>query len=250
SHASPAAHDPSADAPGRRVRLDGGDRDLEPPARAARASRADRLSARDDARGTYGRRGARARPPGLPSPGPARRFARRRDGARGRGRGEQQRHARPPRAHLAALAATTAARLRRHAPHHAAHAHARAGRRGALGRSHHRREPGGRARVAPPARIEGLSIALLETMALGLPAVASRAGGNPDVITSGETGVLVSPLDPLAWAGALERVLGDREFAQRIARAGRDRVRREFTLERTAERTEAVYREALERRRG
>src|SRR5437016_7880711 len=103
---------------------------------------------------------------------------------------------------------------------------------------------------ALPSRIEGLSIALLETMALGLPAVASRAGGNPDVITSGETGVLVSPLDPVAWAGALERVLGDREFAQRIARAGRDLVRREFTLERTAERTETVYREALERRRG
>src|SRR5256886_921195 len=81
-------------------------------------------------------------------------------------------------------------------------------------------------------------------------AVASRAGGTPDVITAGEAGVLVSPLDPLAWAGALERVLGDREFAQRIARAGRDRVRREFTLERTAELTEAVYREALERRRG
>src|SRR5437667_1194771 len=103
---------------------------------------------------------------------------------------------------------------------------------------------------ALPSRIEGLSIALLETMALGLPAVASRAGGNPDVITSGETGVLVPPLDPVAWAGALERVLGDREFAQRTARAGRDLVRREFTLERAAERTEAVYREALERRRG
>src|SRR2546430_1335424 len=103
---------------------------------------------------------------------------------------------------------------------------------------------------ALPSRIEGLSIALLETMALGLPAVASRAGGNPDVITSGATVVLVPPLDPLAWAGALERVLGDPEFAQRIARAGRDLVRREFTLERTAERTQAVYREALERRRG
>ncbi|HEV2751099.1 MAG TPA: glycosyltransferase family 4 protein [Gemmatimonadales bacterium] len=102
---------------------------------------------------------------------------------------------------------------------------------------------------ALPSRIEGLSIALLETMALGLPAVASRAGGNPDVITSEETGVLVPPLDPLAWAGALDRVLGDRAFAQRIARAGRDLVEREFTLESAAERTEAVYREAVERRR-
>jgi len=102
---------------------------------------------------------------------------------------------------------------------------------------------------ALPSRIEGLSIALLETMALGLPVVASDAGGNPDLITPGDTGVLVAPLDPQAWARALARVLGDREFAGRIARRGRELVRREFTLERTAERTEAEYREALERRR-
>src|SRR5713226_1866946 len=102
---------------------------------------------------------------------------------------------------------------------------------------------------ALPSRIEGLSIALLETMALGLPVVASLAGGNPDLITSGETGVLVPPLDPAAWTLALARVLGDREFAGRIARQGRELVRKEFTLERTAERTEAEYREALERRR-
>src|SRR5881628_837616 len=102
---------------------------------------------------------------------------------------------------------------------------------------------------ALPSRIEGLSIALLETMALGLPVVASDAGGNPDLITPGDTGVLVAPLDPGAWAQALARVLGDREFAGRIARRGRELVRREFTLQRTAERTEVVYREALERRR-
>ena len=101
---------------------------------------------------------------------------------------------------------------------------------------------------ALPSRIEGLSIALLETMALGLPAVASRAGGNPDVITSEETGILVPPLDPRAWAAALDHVLGDAAFAQRIARAGRALVERDFTLEAAAERTEGVYREALERR--
>ncbi|HYT84225.1 MAG TPA: glycosyltransferase family 4 protein [Gemmatimonadales bacterium] len=103
--------------------------------------------------------------------------------------------------------------------------------------------------AALPSRIEGLSQALLEAMALGLPVVASHAGGNADLITGGETGVLVPPLDPGAWARALERLLGDGEFRRRIAHAGRERVRREFTLDRTAERAEAVYREALERRR-
>ena len=59
----------------------------------------------------------------------------------------------------------------------------------------------------------------------------------------------MSPLDPAAWAEALARLLGDGGFSQRLAAAGRAYVRREFTLERTADRTEAVYREALARRR-
>jgi len=103
--------------------------------------------------------------------------------------------------------------------------------------------------VALPSRIEGLSLALLEGMALGLPAVASRAGGNPDLIRSGETGLLVPPLDPRAWAAALERMLGDPGFSAQTARAGRDYVRREHCLDRVVERTEGVYREAMERRR-
>jgi glycosyltransferase involved in cell wall biosynthesis len=103
--------------------------------------------------------------------------------------------------------------------------------------------------AALPSRIEGLSQSLLEAMALGLPVVASDAGGNPDLVTSGETGLLVAPLSPAAWAQALDRVLSDGAFARRVAAAGRELVRREFTLERTAERTEAVYREALARRR-
>lgn len=103
--------------------------------------------------------------------------------------------------------------------------------------------------AALPSRIEGLSLALLEGMALGLPVVASRAGGNADLIRQGETGLLVAPLDPRAWAAALERMLGDSAFAERTGRAGRDFVRREHSLERVVERTEGVYREAMERRR-
>src|SRR6266566_915007 len=101
---------------------------------------------------------------------------------------------------------------------------------------------------ALPSRIEGLSIALLEAMALGLPVVASDAGGNRDVVISGDTGLLVPPLDPNAWARTLARLLADRELAGRLARNGRALVRRDFTLERSAEGTEAVYREALRRR--
>ena len=103
--------------------------------------------------------------------------------------------------------------------------------------------------AALPSRIEGLSLALLEGMALGLPVVASRAGGNPDLVTSGETGLLVPPLDPRAWARALERMLGDPAFAVRVGTAGRDRVRRDYALDCMVERTEGVYREAMERRR-
>jgi len=102
--------------------------------------------------------------------------------------------------------------------------------------------------AALPSRIEGLSLALLEGMALGVPVVASRAGGSPDLITSGETGLLVPPLEPRAWAEALERMLGDPPFAARVGARGRELVRREYTLERMVERTEAVYREAMERR--
>jgi len=103
--------------------------------------------------------------------------------------------------------------------------------------------------AALPSRIEGLSQALLEAMSLGVPVVASAAGGNAELVHPGETGLLVPPLDPKAWTRALDRMLGDDALRERVARSGRDLARREFTIPRAAERTEAVYREAIERRR-
>jgi glycosyltransferase involved in cell wall biosynthesis len=102
--------------------------------------------------------------------------------------------------------------------------------------------------IALPSRIEGFSQTLLEAMALGLPVVASDAGGNADLITQDRTGLLVPPLEPAAWAAALTRLLDQPDLAARLAAAGRTLVRREFTVARTAERTEAVYREARESR--
>src|SRR5256885_1906808 len=102
--------------------------------------------------------------------------------------------------------------------------------------------------AALPSRIEGFSQGLLEAMALGKPVAASAAGGNPDLITDGETGLLVPPRDAAAWARAVDRLAADRDLAARLARAGRHLLRRAFTLERTADRTEAVYRDAMARR--
>jgi glycosyltransferase involved in cell wall biosynthesis len=99
--------------------------------------------------------------------------------------------------------------------------------------------------AALPSRIEGLSQALLEAMSLGVPVIASAAGGNAELVHPGETGLLVPPLDPAAWTRALDRMLGDDAFRARVARAGQTLARNEFTIAHTADRTEVVYREAI-----
>ncbi len=102
--------------------------------------------------------------------------------------------------------------------------------------------------AALPSTIEGFSQSLLEAMAFGIPVVASDAGGNPDLVTSGSTGLLVPTEDPRAWAAAFERLLGNPRWSAQLSAAGRDLVRTSHTAEQTAARTEAVYLEAAARR--
>jgi L-malate glycosyltransferase len=99
--------------------------------------------------------------------------------------------------------------------------------------------------VLLPSRIEGLSQTLLEAMALGKPVIASAAAGNLDLITHGVDGRLVEPLDPAGWAHAIEELLGDGAARGRLAMAGRRTARGSFALERTVERTAALYRSLL-----
>jgi len=93
-----------------------------------------------------------------------------------------------------------------------------------------------------PARWEGFGLALLEAMLCAKPVVASRVSSLPEIVADGETGLLVPPDDPAALAAALARVLGDRELASRLGVAGLARARSEFSVERMARRTAAVYR--------
>jgi len=97
-----------------------------------------------------------------------------------------------------------------------------------------------------PSYYEGFGVALLEAQAAGLPVVAAEVGGVREVLDGGRTGLLVPPADPEALAEAVGRVLNDRSLADRLARAGRERVAREFPVERMVERYEALYRRALE----
>ena len=89
---------------------------------------------------------------------------------------------------------------------------------------------------------EGLGVALLDAMSYGIPAIASRVGGIPDIIEDGVSGLLVPPADPEALAAALERVARDPAFAQRLAQAGRQRLRTRFSWDVITKQWDDVYR--------
>lgn len=92
-----------------------------------------------------------------------------------------------------------------------------------------------------PSYAEGLPMSVLEAMAAGCPVVATRVGGIPDLVTDGVDGLLVPPGDPRALAAALQRVLRDRDFAQRLGNAARQTIAKRFTAERSLERLEQIY---------
>ncbi len=91
---------------------------------------------------------------------------------------------------------------------------------------------------------EGLSIALLEAMALGKPAVVTRVGGLPEVVDDGVTGLLVPSGEPGSLAGAIVRLLEDPGLRDRLGEAGRRRAAT-FDIRRAVRRTEDVYEELL-----
>jgi glycosyltransferase involved in cell wall biosynthesis len=95
-------------------------------------------------------------------------------------------------------------------------------------------------------RYEGLPIALLEAMAAGVPPVATRVGGIPEVVTDGVDGLLVDPGDAAGLAAALGRLLGDGDLRATLGRRARERAGA-FDLADAVHRTEDVYLAALGR---
>ena len=96
-----------------------------------------------------------------------------------------------------------------------------------------------------PSDVEGLPVAILEAMALGTPVVATAVGGVPAVVQDGVTGLLVEAGDAPGLAQAVDRLLGDRALAGRVAAAARDLIEREYGLEPMVRGFEAGYTEIL-----
>lgn len=95
--------------------------------------------------------------------------------------------------------------------------------------------------------VETLPFALLEAIAQGVPAVATRVGSLPEIVDDGRAGLLVPPGDTDAFTDALERVLGDPELRRRLGTQGREWICREFSVERVVEETRRLLSTALGR---
>ena len=88
---------------------------------------------------------------------------------------------------------------------------------------------------------EGLSSAILAAMATPLPVVATDVGGIPELVVDGKTGFLSPAGDPGSLAARLGRLFLSEELRSKMGQAGRQRVKRQFTLEKKLDETELLY---------
>jgi L-malate glycosyltransferase len=95
---------------------------------------------------------------------------------------------------------------------------------------------------------EGLGTSILDAFASGVPVVATAAGGIPEIVLDGESGLLAPVRDAAALARCVRSVLDDRALSARLLEGGARRLG-EHTVERMAERTLEVYGEAVSEHR-
>jgi glycosyltransferase involved in cell wall biosynthesis len=96
-----------------------------------------------------------------------------------------------------------------------------------------------------PSRLDATPYAIIEALATGLPVVASRIYGIPELVEDGVSGLLVPAGAPGALASAVQVLVDDPERLGRIGRAARRRYEAAFTLERCVGRMTGVYEELL-----
>jgi glycosyltransferase involved in cell wall biosynthesis len=99
--------------------------------------------------------------------------------------------------------------------------------------------------VLIPSDAEPFGRTALEAMALAKPVIGTRAGGLPEVVVDGKTGLLVVPRFPESLGGACLRLLENPSLGRALGEAGQERVEEEFTIEATARQTREVYEHLL-----
>jgi len=92
-----------------------------------------------------------------------------------------------------------------------------------------------------PSRSEGISLTLLEAMAVGLPVVTTLVGGNPEVVSQEETGLLVPAGNAAQLASAITKILRDPERGYQMGLAGRMRIEQYFDVRRMVRAYESIY---------
>jgi L-malate glycosyltransferase len=90
---------------------------------------------------------------------------------------------------------------------------------------------------------EGLSITILESMSHGLPVVATRVGGNPELVQHGDTGLLTEPDDPADFSESVCRLIGAPEARRAMGTAGRRLVEDHFALDQVTDQYQRIYEE-------
>jgi glycosyltransferase involved in cell wall biosynthesis len=94
---------------------------------------------------------------------------------------------------------------------------------------------------AHPALAEGLGVATLKAAAAAVPVVGFAAGGLPEAVVDGETGVLVPPEDVDALSRALVTLIEDADLRRRMGAAGQDRMQKEFSIATMADKHVNLY---------
>ena len=100
--------------------------------------------------------------------------------------------------------------------------------------------------VLPSLKREGLSRAMLEAMIAGVVPIVTNSGGSPELIEKDVSGFIVEPGDPVVIREKILELYNDREKHARMSAAAKQRVLTEFTIEKTARETFAVYRDVLQ----
>ena len=89
---------------------------------------------------------------------------------------------------------------------------------------------------------------ILQAMAGGVPVVATKVGGVPEVVVNEETGILVEPGDPQALAGGIIRVLNDPPLTLRVTANAVNLAGKEYSVVRMVDKIESIYKDLLIKR--